>query len=371
MREIRPNDYFYDILNQYISNACFNENLKSSNPYVRPINKDCVLSTDFSIPVNIDNLLSEKNHILHKLLFTIYEQDLLFLNFTDETAFPYFKSFYDPQFVSYGKALKPTLEYLAFNFLQNEIEIIGDWDKASTIKYLSESIDQEEKESSKICYSINSAKNPILAAQVLLIQMTPDFISEASAMARTLPGSFGIEQAELMKIFIDEYGYGVYSAKHSTLFEKVMVSVGLNPAIHHYYNDYLTTSLMLVNYYHYISSNKLEWFRYMGALYYTEAIVPHLYKQLNATFKKHLTHANTDYFQEHIHIDRYHRCMVLDKIISSSITKYGDHIIDDILSGFEALRMLQRIADDDVIKHIQFFDETHYLAATQKVQNSQ
>lgn len=357
MREILPDGYFYDILNKYISNACFDENVKAVNPYVRPINKDRVLSIDFSTPVCINNLVSEKNHILHKLLFNIYEQDLLFLNITDETTFAYFKMFYDPQLVSYGKALKPTLEYLAFNFLQNEIEIIGDWDKKTAIKYLSEMIVKEETQSSKICSSIDSAKNPLLAAQVLLIQMASDFLSEASAMARTLPGSFGIEQSELMKIFIDEYGYGVYSAKHSTLFENTMLSAGLNPAIHHYYHDYLATSLMLVNYYHYISSNKLEWFRYMGTLYYTEASVPHFHKQLTSTFKKYLSHVNTDYFHEHAHIDIYHRRMVLDKIISSSIEKYGDHIIDDILSGFESFRLLQRIADDDVIKHIQLMED--------------
>jgi hypothetical protein len=358
MQEILADKYFYNILNKYISNSCFDQNdLKPSNPYVRPINKDRVLSTDFSSSVGAENLLSEKNLILHRLLFTIYEQDLLFLNFTDDGAFSYFKMFYDPQLVAYGKTLKPTLEYLAFNFLQDEIEIIGNWDKTTAIKYLSEIIAEEEITSSRICHSITSAKDPTLAAKMLLIQMAPDFLTEASSMARTLPGSFGAEQSEIMKIFIDEYGYGVHSTKHSTLFEDTLVSAGLNPAIHYYYNDYLATSLMLVNYYHYISSNKLEWFRYMGTLYYTEASVPHLHKQLSSTFKKNLAHVNTRYFDEHVHIDTHHRRMVIDKIISSSIDKYGDRIIDDILSGFESFRMLQRIADDDVIKRIQFIDE--------------
>lgn len=353
MQELISNKHFYDILNIYVSNPCFQQDLKPSNPYIRPINKDQVLNTDFSIPVNINTLLSEKNHLLHQLLFTIYEQDLLFLNFPDKNAFNYFKMFYHPQWVAYGKVLKPTLEYLAFNFLKNEIEIIGGWNKSAAIKYLIEIIDEEETINSKICHSIQSSKNSAVAAQTLLIQMAPDFLSEASAMARTLPGSFGIEQSELMKIFIDEYGYGVHHTKHSTLFEKTMISVGLNSNIHHYYEDYLTTSLMLVNYYHYISNNKLEWFRYMGALYYTEATTPHFHKQLITTLKEFLPHANMEYFHEHIHIDKYHRRMVIEKIISTSIDKYGDHIIDDILSGFESFRMLQGIADNDFINHIQ------------------
>lgn len=114
---------------------------------------------------------------------------------------------------------------------------------------------------------------------------------------------------------------------------------------------------MLVNYFHCICKNKADWFKYIGTLYYTEASIPHFNKQISATLKKILPNINTKYFDEHVHIDKHHRRMVLEKIIATSIDKYGEGIIDEILFGFEAFRLLQNIADSDLIQQIKFNDQ--------------
>ena len=77
------------------------------------------------------------------------------------------------------------------------------------------------------CLFIENSRDPSWALKYLLLQMAPDFLTEASPLARTVVGSFGAEQSEMMKVFIDEYGYGVHKTKHSTLFESLMKSVGL------------------------------------------------------------------------------------------------------------------------------------------------
>lgn len=348
-----------ELIKAYVSHKCFDDNhLNQENPYQRPIRRNDLDKIDFTFPITSNNLFENKNLILNKLLLTVYEQDLLFLDekFSMKETKIAFKQFYNPDFVALGKSIKPELERLIFGFLEDEIEVIGDWNKEKLVNYFMEIIAEQEQHKSELCESIANAQDPALMAKMLLIQMAPDFLSEASAMARVLPGNYGLEQSEIMKVFIDEYGYGVHHKKHSTLFEKTLESVGMNKGLHYYYDSYLPTSLMLVNYFHYICSNKNLWFRYLGALYYTEASIPHFNKQLSAMLNKYIPGIDTEYFDEHVHIDRYHRRMVLDKLIAVSVDKYGADIIDEILLGFESFRLLQSFADQDLIAQIRFVE---------------
>jgi len=72
---------FYKLLQEYISNPCFSdESILSRNPYMRYIRKKDIANIDFTQPITIEEVNSNKNLIINKLLLTIYEQDLLFLN---------------------------------------------------------------------------------------------------------------------------------------------------------------------------------------------------------------------------------------------------------------------------------------------------
>ena len=62
-------------------------------------------------------------------------------------------------------------------------------------------------------------------------------------------------QSELFKIFIDEFGYGLYSAKHSTIFKGMLASVGLRTDLHAYWNFYLNSSLVGMNYFNYLTED--------------------------------------------------------------------------------------------------------------------
>lgn len=358
-RNYVQNSNFNELLQAYLANSCFDCSIISTNAYNRPLRQNDISKIDFSVPITADEIFTNKNLIINKILLSIYEQDLLFLDssFEDEKTRNDFKKFYDPNFVALGKVIKPYLEYLAFNFLEKEIEIIGSWNKHTFHKYLENIVNTEGSNESELSREIISTDSLELSAKIMLIQLSLDFLSEASAMARVLPGSFGAIQSELMKIFIDEYGYGVHNAKHSTLFEKTLSSVGLNKSIHHYYNDYLPTSFMVTNYFHYVCSNKSYWYKYLGALYFVEATAPKLYKNIGQTLQHCLDGVDTKYFDEHVHIDMHHRRMVLDKIIYPSIDEYGDKIIDDILIGFESFRLLLKIADDDLIRQVKFSDQ--------------
>ncbi|MCH8958661.1 MAG: iron-containing redox enzyme family protein [Proteobacteria bacterium] len=136
-------------------------------------------------------------------------------------------------------------------------------------------------------------------------------------MARNVLGNFGLAQSELFKVLIDEYGYGVHEAKHSTLFGETLRSRGLSSDVHAYWQFYLASSLALTNYFHFVTRNHEHFFRYLGALYYTEAsLAPATRKQSETLRAVHGDRVDTRYFDEHAHIDEDHARMVIDQIIT-------------------------------------------------------
>jgi hypothetical protein len=241
---------------------------------------------------------------------------------------------------------------LAFDFLDFVLQIPVFDDIEELKQYLLNTMDAYEKTENKLCSAIDNAPNAQRALKFLLTQMAPDFLTEASPLGRTVLGSFGCELSEMMKIFIDEYGYGVHRTKHSTLFEAALKSVGLSTSIHHYYSEYLTTSFLVINYFHYLTTNKCNWFKYLGALFYTEASIPRFDQQLSVLFKKYFEGADTRYFDEHVHIDKHHARMVLEKLIVPSIKQYGVKILRDIVFGFESIRYIFNKADEEFIEAI-------------------
>ena len=206
---------------------------------------------------------------------------------------------------------------------------------------------------SAVCRAVVSALNPEAAATTFLIQPASDFLSEASAMARNVLGSYGPSQSELFKVLIDEYGYGVHRTKHSTLYRETLESRGLWPQVHAYWQFYLASALALTNYFHYVSKNHELFFRYLGALYYTEASLVHATRH-----QSDMLHAvwgddvDTRYFDEHSHIDKHHGRMVIEKIIAPLVEQCGDAIVPDVVRGFEEFRLLQDMADADLIAQI-------------------
>jgi hypothetical protein len=125
-------------------------------------------------------------------------------------------------------------------------------------------------QNSPVMKAIEDSSNPVHAAKTFLIQLAGDFLVESSAMSRNILGSYGSIQSELFKVVIDEYGYGVHQSKHSRLFEETLESVGLESTPHSYWQFYLTSSLMLNNYFNYISGDHSKFFRYLGAIFYAE-----------------------------------------------------------------------------------------------------
>lgn len=328
----------------------------AGNPFRRPTRARDLPFVPLERDLPLGRLASNWSLVLHRLLLNVYETDLLFLPDTAESAvWAGFDSFYGPDSQRRADLARPHLERLAFAALDAEIDVTGPWDAAHLLAYFEEFLAGEKAaagripEDDPVLAAILSARDPQAAAQHYLIQMAPDFLSEASAMARLAPGAYGPLQSALFNVLIDEYGAAVHRAKHSTLFEATLASRGLDHRLHCYWQFYQPSALMLTNYFHYVTRNKAHFFRYLGALFYTESTLINVTGLQSATLRRIFGNAiDTRYFDEHHHIDRHHSEMVLKRLIAPAIAQYGARAITGILRGFEEFRLLQRLADEDL-----------------------
>jgi mannose-6-phosphate isomerase-like protein (cupin superfamily) len=292
------------------------------------------------------------------MLLNIYETDLIFL---PETSFAArradFESYYSNDNKLLGELIRPTLEAHVFGFLKDEIEVAGKWSLETLRSYLHDIVERHEAAELEICATILASADPEHAARSLMIQVAGDFLSEASASARNILGKYGAIQSELFKIVIDDYGYGVHRAKHSTLFEDTLATCGLLSDVHAYWHFYLGSSLALNNYYHYVSRDHSKYFRAIGAIAVAESMFAHtchkISQMLRAVFGQTV---DTYYFDEHYHIDNHHGRMALEYVVAPAIERHGEEIIPEIVRGMEELQLITALADEDFIAQLAFVD---------------
>ena len=358
-----PRDQFRAALQEFGKCPLFGnteEWLMEDNPYRRPIRPQVLRYMDFERVLRKDEILTYSSLAANRILLNVYEADLVLLPAGGfERRADDFRLFYSPQIKVLGEMLRPTLERHVFGFLDDEVAVSGAWTQESLGAYFTALFDKvETSDELPLVRAIRESRAPRHAALTLLVQLAGDFLSEASAMARNVLGNFGAAQSELFTIVIDELGYGVHRAKHSTLFERTMSSAGLEPHVHAYWQFYLTSSLLMNNYFHFICKDHAQFFRYLGALFYIETMFRKICRDvgqcLSQTFEGGV---DVDYFTEHVHIDKHHGQMVLQRVILPLVGKHGSSIVPDIVRGFEEAQVLGAIADDDFASQVRWSDD--------------
>lgn len=312
------------------------------NPYGRPlpISGDNIKDMAFEKILSVEKLNCKSSYLASLMLRIIYELDLLFLpenNFSQKD----FDIFYSSKNLQLGELIRPVLEEHVYGFLENHVQISGAWNSDTIIEYLLEDHLALEKATSPIPKILLESSNPKRSALNFLIRLAPDTLSEGSALARRLLGTFGPIQSELFKILIDEYGYGIFNHKHSTLFQSMLVSCGLSSSIHRYWHYYTPSSLLFHNYFHYTSKNTRLFFRYVGQLFFAEATFSTASAQYAKTLRQ-IFGLNMDfrYFDEHVGIDVHHGRMVMENIVKKIFKQYGVEAGIEILRGYEEFKFL-------------------------------
>ncbi len=342
---------------RYAANPLFaqlREWVIADNPYRRPLEREAAARHDFTRPLGRNESLGASALAAQRMLFNVYETDLVFLPEKDFAARRAdFAAFYSNENKLLGEIIRPTLEAHLFGFLEEEIDISGKWSAAAVQSYLQSAIESHERSELESLQLVLSLPEPAKAADALMIQVAGDFLTESSSSGRNLLGKFGPVQSELFKITIDDYGYGVHPAKHSTLFENTLASLGLSADAHAYWHFYLTGSLALNNYYHYVCRDHGKFFRAIGAVAIGESLFAHTCRKFSEMLRAvYGGKVDTYYFDEHFHIDAHHGRMAAENVVAPAIEKYGDSVIPEIVRGMEELQLISALADEDFMAQV-------------------
>jgi nitrosourea synthase len=324
------------------------------NPYRRPLDPSRLAGIEWSAPLTQDQFISDESLLANRFLMNIYESDALFLPRDGlhglERSFDAFYSIANRQLAD---RVRPVVERYALGFLDDSVKVAGSWDMDAMTAHLERTIDEAVNAPRPVLDAIEAAPDGKRAAEMLIAQMALDGLTEATAMSQNLGGAFGPEQSELFKIFIDEFGYGVFAAKHSTLFGDLCASTGMATQVHHYWFFYLGTSIAVNNYFYTVTRNRTEFFRYVGAMALLEATFAPWFAALARTLRAvYGDSVDTKYCDEHAHIDQHHGRMAVHDLLLPLARKHGPVAARGLIRGVEEIRLLGALADEDLLEQL-------------------
>ncbi|MEN3356430.1 MAG: nitrosourea synthase [Mycobacteriales bacterium] len=331
------------------------------NPYHRPLDVARLAAIDWARPLTEAEFASDSSLLANRFLMNVYESDALFLPADGlhgkERSF---EAFYSTRNRQLADQARPAVERYALGFLEDSVKVTGSWEPDAALAHLERSIDEAVHAERPVLDAIAAAADPRRAAEMLIAQMALDGLTEATAMSQNLGGAFGPEQSELFKIFVDEFGYGVFAAKHSTLFTDLCASIGMAAEPHHYWFFYLPTSIAANNYFYTVTRNRTEFFRYIGAMALLEATFAPWFAALAGTLGKvYGDGVDTRYCDEHAHIDQHHGRMAVHDLLLPLARKHGRVAAHGLIRGVEEIRLIGALADADLLAQLRWIPETH------------
>ncbi len=344
----------------------------TGNPYHRPIGLELLDDPDFTVPAPESGFLSHRQLVAGRILCSAYESDMILLPPGGlASARADFDLFYSPRVRRLRDAVRPDLERFSFSFLDTvTVPPVRTLEELQAYFMAEVGVAGSPADSSGNNPAVDSAmpltgtmrlitqcRHAEEAAGLHLIQLALDALTEASAMARNLGGSYGVEQSELFKIFLDEFGYGVYNAKHSTIFRGMLASVGLRTDVHAYWNFYLTSSLVGTNYFNYLTEDHRGMFRYMAAVTYLEWLFAQGFATTGIMLREVFgDRVDTKYCDEHAHIDIHHGRMTYENLLLGFARAHGESVIPELVRGVEEIKLLLRLGDEDFQAQIGWAD---------------
>jgi len=343
------------------------------NPYRRPVGLEHLDRVDFGEPLTEAQFLDHRNLVAGRILCNAYESDMILLPPGGlASAKADLDLFYGDEVRRLRDTVRPDLERFAFALLDRSVLTPPVRTIAEVQEYFLREVGAAGSPADLSGHNpavngaapiqgtmraITECRHAEEAAGLHLIQLALDALTEASAMARNLGGSYGVEQSELFKIFIDEFGYGVYNAKHSTIFRGMLASVGLRTDLHAYWNFYLTSSLVGTNYFNYLTEDHRGMFRYMAAVTYLEWLFAQGFADTGAMLRAvYGDRVDTKYCDEHAHIDIHHGRMTYENLLLGFARAHGEAVIPDLVRGIEEIKLLMRLGDADFRAQIGWAD---------------
>ena len=328
------------------------------SPFYKPVGK--FFDIDMQQEQVLDDIGSSSSKSLYfgRLLLAGYENELIYVpDDARRLNLAMWDTQYSEEKVFQSHCVRHLCERPYFHCFRSAIDVTGEWSLQSFEDYFSDYVAALDCADTKaIVARIRASKSPHHAALFNAIQFTAEFLVEASGMTRNLQGYYGPEQSEYFKIITDEYGYGVFSSKHSTLYREFLRSVGLDGRHHHYWWFYLPATLLSNNYINMMCNNHRNFFRYLGSLTQSENSFAISLDILDKMYRELFPAANTAYFKEHVHIDQHHGRMAFQGLCVSLAKRLGNYVIPELVRGFEESMYLGKRYRAEFEAHLDWFD---------------
>ncbi|NKZ05359.1 iron-containing redox enzyme family protein [Actinomadura latina] len=335
------------------------EVLHGPNPYRRMLFPAALAEADFGRPLGAGDWPAHRSLAAHRLLGTWYEAETVLLpeqglaGLHDD-----FDLFYGRDLRELREGAVSELERFAFGCLDDAVDVSGAATPEVLDAYFQHVVAEAAAGPSPALAAVAGARDRESAADLYLVQLALDGLTEASAMSRNLAGAYGPEQSALFKIFIDEFGYGVYDAKHTTIFAKMLRSRSMATHVHAYWNFYLTGPLATNNYYYYLSRDHAKFFRYAGAVTYAEAVFAPAFVEMVKVFRDIFGDAvDLHYCDEHAHIDEHHGRITREQVLLALAERHGPRVVPELMRGVAEARLVGGWFEEDTAAQIRWADD--------------
>lgn len=162
-----------------------------------------------------------------------------------------------------------------------------------------------------------------------------DGLVEGSRLARILGGAANEVQCTLVRVFLEEYGNGRLSRKHSTFFAQMLAEFGMNTEPEAYFDLVPWEVLACANHNFLLTERRRYFLRYAGGLTYFEVAGPSAYRNyLAAAQRLELSQAAMGYWELHIKEDERHGKWMLDDVAIALAEQYPNDAWE-ILLGYD------------------------------------
>ncbi|VAX28196.1 FIG00557508: hypothetical protein [hydrothermal vent metagenome] len=178
-----------------------------------------------------------------------------------------------------------------------------------------------------------------------LLEITSlDGLVEASQLSRMLGGVANEIHATLTKLFLEEYGNGRLSRKHSTFFEAMLNEFDMQTAPEVYIDAVPWEVLAGINHSFLLTERKRYYLRYIGGLLYTEVAIPSAFRNYSAAARRlGLPESALGYWDLHIKEDARHGRWMLHDIALPLAGRYPSEAWE-LVFGYKQQRLMSERA---------------------------
>jgi len=191
----------------------------------------------------------------------------------------------------------------------------------------------------------------------LLAIASLDGLVEASRLSRILGGASNEVQATLTRVFLEEYGSGRLSRKHSTFFAQMMAELDLDTTPEDYFDLAPWEVLATINHNFLLTERKRHFLRYNGGLTYFEIAGPTIYTDyVLAAERLGISETAMGYWRLHIKEDERHGQWMLNEVALPLADRYPANAWELVL-GYDQEKQMGDRAGRAAIRVIQAVEQ--------------